>query len=48
MELLTAFEGAVASTAEIVKATPEGQMGAPTPCTDWDVRALLNHVIGTL
>jgi uncharacterized protein (TIGR03086 family) len=48
MELLTAFEGAVASTAEIVKATPEGQMRAPTPCTDWDVRALLNHVIGTL
>ena len=48
MELLTAFEGAVASTAEIVKSTPAGEMGAPTPCTEWDVRALLNHVIGTL
>jgi uncharacterized protein (TIGR03086 family) len=48
MELLTAFEGAVASTAEIVKATPASQMDAPTPCTDWDVRALMNHVIGTL
>jgi uncharacterized protein (TIGR03086 family) len=48
MELLTAFEGAVASTAEIVKATPASQMSTPTPCADWDVRALLNHVIGTL
>src|SRR6185437_12042859 len=35
MELLTAFEGAVASTAEIIKATPTGQMDAPTPCPEW-------------
>jgi uncharacterized protein (TIGR03086 family) len=48
MELFPAFEQAVASTAEIVKATPAGQMDAPTPCVEWDVRALLNHVIGTL
>jgi uncharacterized protein (TIGR03086 family) len=48
MELLAAFEGAVASTAEIVKSVPAGQTGAPTPCAEWDVRALLNHVIGTL
>src|ERR1700751_6502153 len=48
MELLTAVEGAVASTAEIVKATSAGQLDAPTPCTEWDVRALLTHVIGTL
>ena len=48
MELLTAFKGAVASTAEIVKSTPAGQLDGPTPCAEWDVRALLNHVIGTL
>ncbi len=48
MELLPAFECAVASTAEIVKATPADMLDAPTPCTEWDVRALLNHVIGTL
>jgi len=48
MELLTAFEGAVASTAEVVKATPASQLDAPTPCTEWDVRALMNHIIGTL
>jgi uncharacterized protein (TIGR03086 family) len=48
MELFPAFENAVASTAEIVKATPAGKLDAPTPCTEWDVRTLLNHVIGTL
>ena len=48
MELLTAFEGAVASTAEIVKCTRPDQLDGPTPCTEWNVRALLNHVIGTL
>ena len=48
MELLTAFEGAVASTAEIVREAPADRMEAPTPCTEWDVRALLNHIIGTL
>jgi len=48
MELLTAFERAAASTAEIVKATSASQMDAPTPCTEWDVRALLSHVIGTM
>jgi uncharacterized protein (TIGR03086 family) len=48
MELFPAFEHAVASTAEIVKATPAGKLDAPTPCTEWDVRTLLNHVVGTL
>jgi uncharacterized protein (TIGR03086 family) len=48
MEQLTAFEYAVASTAEVIKGTLPSQAGAPTPCTEWDVRALLSHVIGTL
>ena len=48
MELFTAFDRAIASTADVVKATPAGLMSARTPCTEWDVRALLNHVIGTL
>jgi uncharacterized protein (TIGR03086 family) len=48
MDLLPAFERAVASTAEIVKATPAGMLDVPTPCSEWDARALLNHVIGTL
>ena len=48
MDLFPAFEHAVASTAEIVKATPASQLEASTPCAEWDVRMLLNHVIGTL
>jgi uncharacterized protein (TIGR03086 family) len=49
MELFTAFEHAVASTAEIIKGIPASQdAAAPTPCTEWDVRDLLSHIIGTL
>ena len=48
METFTAFEYAIASTAEVVKGVRPGQAEAPTPCTEWDVRALLSHVIGTL
>ena len=48
MELFTAFDRAVASTADVVKTTAASQMSASTPCSEWDVRALLNHVIGTL
>ena len=48
MELYEALDRAVASTAGIVKAVRPDQAGAPTPCTEWDVGDLLNHIIGTL
>jgi len=48
METFTAFEYAVTSTAEIIKDVRPGQATARTPCTEWDVRTLLGHVIGTL
>lgn len=48
MELYEAFDRAITSTAAIVKTVRPDQVGAPTPCTEWDVRDLLNHVIGTL
>jgi uncharacterized protein (TIGR03086 family) len=28
-----------------VRAIAEGQWGAPTPCTEWDVRALVTHLV---
>jgi len=48
MELYEAFDQAITATAAIVKTVRPDQAGAPTPCTEWDVRDLLNHVIGTL
>src|SRR5215472_7641409 len=48
MELYEAFDQAITSTAAIVKTVRPDQAGAPTPCTEWTIRDLLNHVIGTL
>lgn len=48
MESFEAFERAVQSTAGIVKQVEPAQMEGATPCTEWTVRALLNHIIGTL
>jgi uncharacterized protein (TIGR03086 family) len=48
MELYEAFDRAVASTAGLVKAVRTDQLGAATPCTEWAVRDLLNHILGTL
>jgi uncharacterized protein (TIGR03086 family) len=37
---------AVAEWLEVVCAIPEDAWDRPTPCHDWDVRALVNHVVG--
>src|ERR1700733_13132675 len=39
---MTDAEGAAARTGGNVQAS---QFGRPTPCADWDVRTLLNHLI---
>jgi uncharacterized protein (TIGR03086 family) len=40
------IERALDQTAAIIAAIPAGQAGLATPCPDWDVRALVRHVIG--
>jgi len=36
---------AAAETARVVSGVSAGQLADPTPCKEWDVRALLNHII---
>lgn len=44
----TLYERALQSTRDIVAGVEADQLGNPTPCTEWDARALLNHIIGGL
>lgn len=46
MDLKDLDRRALTSTATFVSATKAEQLGDSTPCEGWDVRALLNHVIG--
>lgn len=46
MDLLTLDARALESTRAFVHGTGAGRLDMPTPCAEWDVRALLNHVLG--
>jgi hypothetical protein len=39
---------AMTQTESIVAAVEPGQLGNPTPCAEYDVRALLSHIVGGL
>jgi uncharacterized protein (TIGR03086 family) len=45
-DTLALLEQALDQTATIIAAIPAAQSGLPTPCPDWDVRALVRHLIG--
>lgn len=40
------FERAATAAASLARSVTPDQMAAPTPCTDWDVSALLAHMAG--
>lgn len=48
MDPIQRIETATARTAEIVKGVKMDQLSNPTPCSEFDVRLLLNHMIGGL
>jgi uncharacterized protein (TIGR03086 family) len=41
------LDRAFASTRAVLAEVQPGQLAAPTPCASWDVRALINHFVGT-
>jgi uncharacterized protein (TIGR03086 family) len=46
MDLNTLYHRTVEAWADRVNAVPPDRWGDPTPCREWDVRALVNHVAG--
>ena len=48
MDTLDAMQAAVSSTGEIVGRIEPDAMGRPSPCRDWDVGEVLNHMLGAL
>jgi uncharacterized protein (TIGR03086 family) len=40
------YRRALLNTGRIVVGVRPEQLRLPTPCSDWDVRLLLNHIIG--
>ena len=45
MNLHSEMAAAAAESARVVGGVRADQFSAATPCTDWDLRALLNHII---
>ena len=46
MDITELHRRAVENFAQKVQQVSDDQWDQPTPCTEWDVRALVNHVVG--
>ncbi|NNE11920.1 MAG: TIGR03086 family protein [Ilumatobacter sp.] len=42
------LQGIYDHTGSVISAVGPDDLGKPTPCTEWDVRALLDHMIGAV
>ena len=47
MDLTSALDTSYSQTAGLVAQLADGDLAAASPCAGWDVRALLNHLLGT-
>jgi len=45
-DLRALYTKALTNYADAVQQIGDDQWHAPTPCTEWDVRALMNHIVG--
>jgi uncharacterized protein (TIGR03086 family) len=48
MDQLETLQRTIDQTGRIVSGVKPDQFGQPTPCSEWDVRGLLNHTVGGL
>lgn len=48
MERHEALERAIGATETVVRDIEPGQLERATPCSDWNVRELLNHLLGQM
>ena len=46
MDVVATFERVLDRTNEVIDRVEPAQLGNPTPCTEWDVRAVINHITG--
>ncbi|MEV5839622.1 TIGR03086 family metal-binding protein [Nocardia sp. NPDC052112] len=46
MTMINRIDRAIDMTGRIVKGIAAEHMSAPTPCREWDLRELLNHLVG--
>src|SRR5947209_132354 len=46
MDIVRLHDRALEQTAQLVERVRPDQLGQPTPCAEWDVRALLTHLVG--
>ncbi len=46
MDVISALEQSYDQTAKLVAGLTPAELGAPSPCAGWDVRATLNHMLG--
>jgi uncharacterized protein (TIGR03086 family) len=47
MDMISALEKAAQATTEVARGVRPEQLTQPTPCSEWTVQALMEHVTGT-